>query len=245
MELEGEAAEYIRRAVARGRDACAMIVADTIEYLEAGDDRYPLAWHLAADAFAEHLVGQATWPARTDNDRLTDAFCALDKAGIVARQDFACCQNCGVTEIGDGAHGSAAARGYVFYHAQDVERACDGEALWLAYGTFGTPPTAEIGAEIAAALRAVDLPVDWDGSAGTRIRVPLTWARRRHGRLAAHPVGDPAELVAAIRYPPGSARPADVGGGVRAARTAVVGGGYDGGGERENHLAGAGPAARR
>lgn len=206
MELEDEANEYLRRAVASGRGTCATIVADTVEYLEAGDDLYPLVWQLAATAFAEHLAVQATWPARTDNDRLTDAFRALDMAGIVARQDFTCCQNCGVNEIGDEVRNPATARGYVFYHAQDVDRACDGEALWLAYGLFGQPPTAQIGEEVATALRAAGLPVDWDGSADKRIQVPLQWARRRHGRLAAHPVGDPAEPVASIRYTPAVGR---------------------------------------
>jgi hypothetical protein len=40
-----------------------------------------------------------------------------------------------------------------------------------------------------AAVRAQGLHVDWDGSAGQRIHVRLSWARRRTGRLAAYVTG--------------------------------------------------------
>ncbi|MEK8107840.1 hypothetical protein NKG94_27655 [Micromonospora sp. M12] len=45
-------------------------------------------------------------------------------------------------------------RGYAFYHRQDAENAVDGSGLYVAYGLFGQPPTADIGEEVAAALRA-------------------------------------------------------------------------------------------
>jgi hypothetical protein len=37
-ELRRDAAEYIRAAVARGRAACASIVADTVEYLHGSGE---------------------------------------------------------------------------------------------------------------------------------------------------------------------------------------------------------------
>lgn len=152
-----------------------------------------LAWRLVGPAFAAHLAEQDRWPERTDADRLTDAFRTLDMSGIVAREDFACCQNCGTTEIADERGKDQAARGYVFYHAQDAERMADGGSLWLAFGGFAELPDEQIGVEIAAALRAEGLQVDWDGSAGRRIHVRLDWKRRRFGRLAAHVAYDPAE----------------------------------------------------
>ena len=192
-EVQQYASDHIQTAVARGRGTCASIVTDTVEYLHGmgePDALRALAWQLVAPAFAEHLATQSTWPARTDSDRLTDAFRTLDTAGIVAREDFTCCQNCGLSEIGGEVLDNAPARGYVFYHAQDTERAIAGDGLWLAYGRFEQSPTTEIGEEITAALQNAGLNVDWDGSAHQRIRVPMTWARRRHGQLAAFIPGD-------------------------------------------------------
>jgi len=207
-EVESAAAEYIRTAVACGRDTCAAIVAGTVESLHGygePDELRALAWRHVGPAFAQHLDAQATWSARTDNDRLTDAFRALDATGVVAREDFACCQNCGVTEIGDEVLDTAPARGFVFYHQQDTERAAAGGSLWLAYGRFEEPSSAEIGEEICAALRAEGLHVDWSGSPGQRIHVRFDWARRRHGRLAAV-VADPAGPEATVEVTRGRHR---------------------------------------
>lgn len=203
-ELRHRAAEYVRLAVARGRETCAGIVSDTVEYLHGyGEPADPttLAWELVPAAFAAHLEAQSTWPERTDSDRLADAFRALDAAGIVAREDFACCQNCGTHEIGGEVVDAAQVRGYVFYHGQDAEHAVAG-GVWLSYGLFEQPPTAEIGAEVAAAVRAAGLPVEWDGTPEQRIHVPMRWARRRHGRMAAYPIGDPAEPPVTVQFTP-------------------------------------------
>jgi hypothetical protein len=188
-DLRREATELIRSGVARGRFTYEQIVADAVEYLADEHDEEglsELAGQIARQEFAAHLAEQATWPARTDSDRLTDAFRTLDRAGIVARQDFACCQNCGVSEIGDEVLPKFPARGYVFYHQQDAERAVEGGGVYLCYGSFEGAAAETVGAEVADALRAEGLSVNWSGSAGQRIHVPLRWARRRFGRLAAY-----------------------------------------------------------
>jgi hypothetical protein len=202
-DLRTTATEHIRTAVARGSETCAMIVAGTAEYLHGNGEPaelHALAWELVPAAFEAHLAAQAGWPERTGSDRLTDAFRALDAAGVVAREDFSCCQNCGTGEI--GAEVLDTARGYVFYHRQDADRAAEGGGVWLAFGLFDAPPTVEIGAEVAAALRAEGLTVNWDGSAGQRIHVPMSWGRRRYDRMAAYPTGDPAEPPVETRFSP-------------------------------------------
>jgi hypothetical protein len=201
-ELRATAAEYLRSAVARGRYPCGMVVADTAEYLHGyGDpgELRTLAWQLVGEPFAEHLAAQATWPERTDSDRLIDAFRILDAARIVAREDFACCQSCGSAEIGGEVLDEDEPRGYVFYHGQDADHAATGGGLWLSYGSFEQPDPTAVGEEIAEVLRAQGLPVEWDGSPARRIHVPLTWARRRHGRMAAFAAADPAEPTATVR----------------------------------------------
>ncbi|WP_242906291.1 DUF6891 domain-containing protein [Actinomadura terrae] len=144
-----------------------------------------------AGEFAAYLADQRTWPEVTGTDRLLRAFRDLDVAGIVARADFACCQNCGISEIGAEVPEGEQRRGYVFCHRQDVERAVAGEGLMLAYGIFRDaehpPEQAEIGAEVAEALRRHGLDVTWDGDPAKRVEVDLTWRRRRHGDLATWP----------------------------------------------------------
>ena len=190
-DLRQSATEYARGEVARGVMTCGMIVSGTAEYLHGqGEpaDLYALAWEIVPREFAAHLDAQAGWPARTDSDRLTEAFHALDLAGIVAREDFACCQSCGNSEIGDEVGNGTAARGYVFYHGQDAERAAQGGTLWLAYGSFEKRiDAAQVGEEVVAALRGEGLEVDWTGAAAQRIHVRLRWAKRRYGRMAAFP----------------------------------------------------------
>jgi hypothetical protein len=208
-ERERIAAEHIGTAVARGRDACATIVANTVDYLDGeGQPEFlqAMAWRLVGPAFAAHLDAQASWPARTDNDRLSDAFRALDASGIVAREDFTCCQNCGVNEIGDEVGEAASPRGYVFYHAQDAERAAGGGSIYLSYGLFGQPTTVEFAEEVTEALRAQGLGVDWEGSLDKRIHVRLDWARRRHGRMAEFATPHPAEPVAEVEVVSGRHR---------------------------------------
>jgi hypothetical protein len=188
--LDDEIRAFVRQQVAMAELPAAAIVAETVEYLDgeaAPDLIEELAWAVVAEELTAHLADQESWPEVTDSDRLTAAFRALSAAGIVARENFACCQNCGVGEIGAEARRGVEPRGYTFYHRQDAERGVDGSGVWISYGVFEGASAAEIGAEVTAALRAAGLAVNWDGDAGRRIHVPLRWQRRRVGRLAAVP----------------------------------------------------------
>lgn len=144
----------------------------------------PIARELVREAVAAHAREQATWPAVTDCDRLDAAFAELEGRGIVCRQDFSCCSNCGEAEIGgemaDVEDDGREVIGYVFYHQQDTERAVDGGGVYLKYGpnTDG-PDTAEIGQMITAAVMAAGLTADWDGDPNNAVRVRLEWKRRR------------------------------------------------------------------
>ncbi|MEU7674281.1 hypothetical protein AB0C42_05665 [Micromonospora taraxaci] len=189
-QLDEQIRDFVRRQVALAEVPAAAIVTETTEYL--ADEADPAvvgarAWPIVSEEVGAHLAEQARWPEVTDNDRLTAAFRTLSDAGLVARENFSCCRNCGTAEIGAEVPRGRTARGYAFYHQQDAERGVDGSGVHVAYGLFEQPPTAQIGEEVAAALRAEGLTVHWDGDPGTRIRVSLTWQRRRVGRLAALP----------------------------------------------------------
>ncbi len=135
-------------------------------------------------AMAAHLAAQASWPAITDCDRLDRAFAALEREGIVARQNFTCCQTCGHAEIGGPISewtGDQPAIGYTFFHWQDTESAADGQGLRLAYGATqpGDDATVAVGRAVANALDREGLKVTWNGSLRTRIAVAMDWKKRR------------------------------------------------------------------
>ncbi|XVS64614.1 DUF6891 domain-containing protein [Actinosynnema sp. CA-299493] len=188
-DVVAEVEEYARGVVHGGFTSLDDAVEDVAEHFEG--EEHPLtpvaARALVERVWRERAAEQEGWPESTGVDRLFAAFDALDRGGIVARADFTCCQTCGHAEIGDEA--GEGARGYVFFHRQDTESAVAGGGVWLAYGSFGDPAGLEpvdhaaadeaVGREVVAALTASGLPVEWNGSARTRIQVgPMPWQKR-------------------------------------------------------------------
>jgi hypothetical protein len=133
------------------------------------------------DVLTQHYEEQNSWAYPTDCDRLDEAFEALNEIGIVARQNFSCCQNCGTTEIWAEVEQLSDAVGYAFYHFQDTEYVVQGHGLYLSYGSVERTPAASraIGQRIVATLRLVGLPCDWNGRLSQRIYIPMNWQRRR------------------------------------------------------------------
>jgi hypothetical protein len=120
---------------------------------------------------------QADW-GTTDCDRITAAFADLDRNGIVARERFSCCQNCGTHEIWEEAGPDA--RGYAFFHMQDAETAVDG-GLYLSYGSRSgeADEAVAIGHEVVKTLGPHGLRTEWDGSVRTRVLITdLNWQKR-------------------------------------------------------------------
>ena len=185
--------EYVRRDVYGGFRTDEEIVESTVEVLT--DDFEPAAIRPLVVQRTRHHLAQyaadaAAWPEVTDCDRLDRAFAELEARGIVCRQDFSCCGNCGSAEIGEEMaevekHGIKV-RGYAFYHMQDTERATEGGGLYLNYGATedGEAAAIQIANELCDALRAGGLTVDWDGSSRRRIGVKLDWKKRRTPRCA-------------------------------------------------------------
>jgi hypothetical protein len=155
------------------------------DYLVSGDE-HPVspaqARALVDRMWDERLAEQAGWQGETDPERLTRAFASLEAAGITARENFTCCRNCGQAEI--GAEAAPGARGFVYFHEQCTDSAASGAGLTLLYGGFdgSAGTTTAVGHEVAAALAAVGLPVEWDGTPSQALTVtPLTWHRRLVG----------------------------------------------------------------
>ncbi len=183
---------HVALHVDAGFDSADEIADGTLEYFE-GDDETP-ALDLAAvrklteEELARHEAEEASWSDPTDCDRIDAAFEALESKGIVARQNFTCCQNCGHGEIWDeikGARKSRPVAGYTFFHMQDTDRAAAGGGLYLAYGATepGDEAGVQVGKVIVSELQAAGLKTDWDGTMNKRIAiVGLAWKKRRNAR---------------------------------------------------------------
>jgi hypothetical protein len=149
------------------------------------DDLLPQIKRLTGEALAAHQAEQAGWGPTTDCDRLDAAFAALNDQGIVARQDFSCCNNCGFTEIWDEVEKVEShhpVKGYVFYHLQCTEHAIETGRLLIAYGSVKEDKQAfhAVANTIVAELCRSGLNATWEGTAGHPIVVEgLVWRRRR------------------------------------------------------------------
>ena len=180
--------DHIEQSVTTGFLSCDEVIENAVDaFCDAHepDELIPHAEAIAREVIAEHLQEQQSWPPTTDCDRLDTAFAELERAGIVSRQNFTCCNNCGRSEIPDEIDAAAATglqvRGYTFYHMQDTERALEGHTLHLSFGTpSGGDPSAalKIGQEVATTLRLHGLSVDWDGTPAHRIGIIMDWKRR-------------------------------------------------------------------
>jgi hypothetical protein len=134
------------------------------------DDLRPAIKQLTAELLAAHQAEQARWDGPTDCDRLDEAFAALNRQGIVARQDFACCNNCGFTEIWDEieeVEKSQPVEGYVFYHLQCTETVIKTGRLLMAYGCVEEDPEMfqRVAKKVVEELRRVGLDASWGGTA--------------------------------------------------------------------------------
>jgi hypothetical protein len=180
---------FIARLVAAGYETPEEILRSAEDYL--ADDLDPQRIRVESGpmlqrALAAHAEDETSWPALTDCDRLDAAFAALERKGIIARQNFSCCGTCGSSEIWgeiDAARDTGKlAEGYAFFHMQDTENAADGGGLYLNYGAVDEGEAAAIAVAhvIVAEIEAKGLHTDWTGSWDQRIGVSLDWKRRRN-----------------------------------------------------------------
>ena len=187
-EIDEAISGWVGRKLREGFDTRQEIIQGVTENIDDEYEAEDVQKRVARETdrqFEEYLKNQLSWPEQTDCDRIDAALAALEGKGIVARQNFACCQTCGLAEIEEEIEEFAKTAdpvGYTFYHMQDTERACDGGSLYLAYGTVGgtDEEAVKIGETIRDTLTQHGLTVEWDGSVGQKICITgLDWKRRR------------------------------------------------------------------
>jgi hypothetical protein len=185
-----ELKDYIVTAIAEGFDSQEEIAEGALDFISDTDTTESILREdvdeLVGQLWTAQLAAQATWAEPTDCDRLERAFGVLELHGVVARQNWTCCQNCGHAEMGDELARARATgipvNGYTFFHQQDTESAATGGGLMLAYG-LGRKGTesdvVQLAWTIVGALEVEGLKVSWDGSVKKRILVHLDWKKRR------------------------------------------------------------------
>lgn len=184
-DIREQLEEYVRELLRGGYVSVADLAESAEDHL-VKDGVRPVslaqARQLAERLWLERVEEQQRWSDVTDPDRLERAFAVLDGRGITAREHFACCRSCGVSEIqGEGRND---ARGFVFFHLQGTENAAAGHGLMLYYGGFdeSTETTVAVGREVAEALGDAGLTVEWDGSPDRAIALTgLDWRKRLVG----------------------------------------------------------------
>ncbi|MEU6421718.1 DUF6891 domain-containing protein [Streptomyces spiralis] len=182
-EVAARAEGHVREMLADGYLGIRRLVEETV-YLMEDTVSTAQATEIVERLWVERVTEQESWDGPTDPDRLEEAFAALERAGIVAREDFTCCRGCGVAEIGGEVTDPDSARGFVFSHHQSTRAAAEGHGLTLHYGGFdgSEETTAAVGREVVTALEAAGLSTEWDGDPGRAITVtPLTWHKRLTG----------------------------------------------------------------
>ncbi len=113
-----------------------------VDYLDDEEERHGLTDEELATAYRKAL--EVRWDQQRDwghvRSNLTLAFDELNRLGVLARENFACCGTCASAEIHDERDDSRHWLGYLWYHQQDTESLIsspDG-SVYLGYGVY--PP---------------------------------------------------------------------------------------------------------
>lgn len=140
-----------------------------------------LAEELVIERIAAHKTAVASWPERTDIDRLSSAFAALNEAGIVAEEHYEDCSDCAWAAMrhlgGQRRDEGRIVTGYAYYSHEETREASDSGHLAVFFGGWGRD-TEEVGQQIVAALAEQGLNPEWNGDAGSTIQLRLDYKRR-------------------------------------------------------------------
>jgi hypothetical protein len=135
--------------------------------------------------WSKKRAAEATWPARTDWDRLDDAFKALRTQGILALHNAGNTQSDARDDASEEwqrlGGPKSGLKGFIFYHGQDVERViADGE-LYIGFSTFPESPipALELVQQTVLELKKAGFTVTSPSNVDTRILTTgIDWKKR-------------------------------------------------------------------
>lgn len=120
--------------------------------------------------------------AMATSEKLNAAFHALNKMGLVAKQNHWCCQSCAGEDIYANItermkQGQPPPLGVCFYHEQDAEERDAYEDFYLSFGE-GHPTKedvpisqVEVGRRVVGVLFEHGVETEWNGDVDTRIKI--------------------------------------------------------------------------
>lgn len=154
------------------------IVCEEVLDQESVDKRW--VRKLVKTEFAAKQRAERAWPTATDCDRLDGVFEALNVAGVIALQNAGNTLSEGMQSVLEAMQERPQAKGYCFYHNQDVDDALRSPGLYLAFGSAKEGEhRIKVGKAICRMLQKAGLKYEWDGSPEQRIRIlNFTWRRR-------------------------------------------------------------------
>ena len=164
-------------------DSVAGVVADELGRRDAQLESV-LTSYLSA-FITETVDAQSRWQGTSVNDNIDLAFAELEAKDVIALQNAGYTISSGWECVAEERAHRPRAKGAVFYHGQDLERAVEGGGLYLAFGALGASSSSraddavEIGRHVCAALAKRGVATEWDGTSAKRIRIPpFEWRRR-------------------------------------------------------------------
>ena len=136
--------------------------------------------------WSKKQAAEATWPARTDFDRLDEAFKAIRANGILALHNAGNTQSDARNDAGEEWHRlggpKSGIRGFVFYHGQDVESVIIDQATStsaLALSRTALSRHSKIAQEAVAHLKKAGFNVTAPPDVDTRIVISgIDWKKR-------------------------------------------------------------------
>lgn len=135
--------------------------------------------------WSKKQAAEATWPARTDFNRLDDAFKAIRADGILAKHNAGNTQSDARDDASEEWHQlggpKSGIKGFVFYHGQDVEGVRADGNLYIGFGTApqGTVPALTIAQQSVAHLKKAGFNVTAPPDVDTRIVISgIDWKKR-------------------------------------------------------------------
>lgn len=148
---------------------------------------YDKEWikHQIETIYSARLKEQESWETVTDFDKLTRAFDKLNTIGIVSLHNAGMTKQDGESDCDEIYQElkkkGIIAKGFCYYHWQDIERVIDDGKLFIGFGDFknNDKDALTIGNQIASTLESFGLELNWDKTINTRIGIiNLKWQKR-------------------------------------------------------------------
>ena len=183
--LKSEVLEQITTSIKSGFYDKEIVIENVEDYLY--NIPYDKEWtkKQIENIYSARIKEQEDWESITDFDKLAQAFDKLNSNGIISLH------NAGMTkQDGEGdceeiyielKEKGIEAKGFCYYHWQDIERVVDDGNLFIGFGDFknNDKDALAIGNQIALTLESFGLKLNWDKTINTRIEIiNLKWQKR-------------------------------------------------------------------